>query len=67
MKKQLSKLKSLRIENKLSQKKLADILGTTNSSVCDWECGRAEPDIEMLIKIAKTFQVSVDYILGLED
>lgn len=67
MKKQLSKLKSLRIENKLSQKKLADILGTTNSSICDWECGRAEPDIEMLIKIAKTFQVSVDYILGLED
>ena len=65
--KYLTRLKSLRTEKQLSQKQLALELKTTNSSICDWECGRAEPDIEMLIKIAKFFDVTVDYLLGLED
>lgn len=67
MKKHLTRLKTLRKEKELSQKQLAEILNTTNSSICDWESGRAEPNIEMLIKIAKFFDVSVDYVLGLED
>ncbi len=67
MKKHLTRLKTLRIEKQLSQKQLADELNTTNSSICDWECGRAEPDIDTLINIAKFFEVSVDYLLGLED
>ena len=61
------RLKQLRTDRQLSQKQLALELKTTNSSVCDWECGRAEPDIETLIKIAKFFDVTVDYLLGLED
>lgn len=67
MNKHLTRLKTLRTEKKLSQKQLALELKTTNSSVCDWECGRAEPDIDTLISIAKFFEVSVDYLLGLED
>lgn len=67
MKKYVTRLKILRKEKELSQKQLAEILRTTNSSICDWECGRAEPDIEMLIEISKYFEVSVDYLLGLED
>jgi len=67
MKQNLTKLKTLRKESNLSQKQLAQALGTTNSSICDWECGRTEPDIEMLIKISKYFSVTVDYLLGLED
>ena len=42
-------------------------LNVTNSSVCDWERGRVEPSLEMLVAIAKFFEVSVDYLLGLED
>lgn len=67
MKKYVTRLKTLRTEKGLSQKQLATELGTTNSSICDWECGRAEPDIGTLIRIAKFFDVSVDYLLGLED
>ena len=67
MKNYLTRLKSLRCEKQLSQKQLADELKTTNSSICDWETGRAEPNIETLINIAKLFEVSVDYLLGLED
>ena len=50
-----------------TQKQLAEKLNTTNSSVCDWECGRSEPDIATLKKIAKYFNVSTDYLLGLTD
>ncbi len=67
MKNYLMRLKTLRCEKQLSQKQLADELKTTNSSICDWETGRAEPNIETLINIAKLFEVSVDYLLGLED
>ena len=61
------RLKLLRSEKNLSQKQLAEILGTNNSSVCDWERGRSEPDIETLIKMVKFFGVSADYLLGIVD
>lgn len=61
------RLKELRTEKKLLQKDLAKILDTTNSSVCDWECGRAQPDFETLRKIADYFEVSTDYLLGRTD
>ncbi len=61
------RLKELRLEKKLTQKDLAQILNTNNSSVCDWECGRSEPSIEMIIAICQYFEISADYFLGLED
>ena len=67
MKNYLIRLKTLRTERKLSQKQLAVDLKTTNSSICDWENGRSEPNIETLINIAKYFNVTTDYLLGLED
>ncbi len=62
-----TKLKELRIEKKLSQKELANILKTNNSSICDWERERSQPDLETLVDIAKFFNVSTDYLLGLKD
>lgn len=62
-----NRIKELRIENKLSQSQLAEKLGTTNSTICDWERGRTEPDIEMLKKLALFFSVSTDYIVGVSD
>ena len=61
------RLNELRKDKGLSQKELANIIGTNNSSVCDWERGRTEPSVEMIIKICKFFEVSADYLLGLED
>lgn len=61
------RLKELRKNKNLSQKSLATILKTNNSSVCDWECGRTQPDMETLAGIALLFNVSADYLLGLED
>ena len=61
------RLKELRAEKKISQKKLAKIIGTNNSSICDWERGRSEPSGEMIIKICDYFEVSADYFLGREN
>ncbi len=65
MKNYLERLNELRKSKQISQKELANILGTTNSSICDWECGRAQPDLKTLINIAKYFEVTTDYLLGL--
>ena len=61
------RLSELRRGANLSQKELARILQTNNSSVCDWERGRSQPDLMTLKNIAVYFQVSTDYLLGLED
>lgn len=58
------RLKELRQSKNLSQKDLAKILNTTNSSICDWECGRTEPNLTTINLIADYFDVSVDYLFG---
>ena len=59
-------LKNLRIEFGLSQTELAEKLNTTQRNVCNWEGGKYEPDFAMLIKIAEFFDVSTDYLLGVD-
>lgn len=61
------RLNELRKASGISQKAFADILQTNNSSICDWERGRSQPDLETLAKIAVYFGVSSDYLLGLEN
>ncbi len=61
------RLKELRKERQLLQKQVASDLGVTQVCVAKWETGDREPSIDMLIKIAKYFAVSTDYLLGLED
>ena len=61
------RLKELRIENKLTQTQLAEKLLTTDDSIYSWEKGRSQPSIEMLKKICLVFDVSADYIIGLEE
>lgn len=61
------RIKELRLDQKLTQKELAKKLNTSNSSVCDWEKGRSQPDLQTLVNIATLFDVSTDYLLGLSD
>lgn len=61
------RLKDLRLSKNMSQKQLAEMLGTTNSSVCDWERGRTEPDKTFVLKLADCLNVSTDYLLGRTD
>lgn len=57
-------LRKFRIEKKLSQQQLADIIGTTQQSINKYENHGTEPDIETLMKLADYFGVSVDHLIG---
>ncbi len=61
------RLKELRTERGLLQSQLGEIMGVRQVTVCTWENGTRQPDFETLKKIAKYFDVSTDYLLGLED
>lgn len=60
-------LKQLRIEKGISQRRLGEIMGVSNQTVSTWETGFREPDFNTLIKIAEYFNVSVGFLLGVED
>lgn len=59
-------LKELRKEKKLTQTKLAEFLCTTQDTISLWELGKSYPDIPTLIKLSIFFDVTTDYLLGLE-
>lgn len=61
-----NRIKTLRKELNLSQTELASILGVTAVTVSRYEGGR-DPGTEVLIKLAKTFGVTVDYLSGFSD
>lgn len=54
-------------EPKLSQKKLAEILNTSQSAISDYESGKRPLPLEHLITLCKYYNVSTDYILGLPE
>ena len=54
--------KALRVGVRLSQTKLAGILGTQQSSINRYEQGQAVPGPEMFVKYADYFDVSMDYL-----
>ena len=59
------KLRSLRIEKKLTQKQVADRIGLAISAVSSYESGSRYPSYDALIKLSRIFHVSTDYLLGL--
>lgn len=61
------KIKSLRIEKGLKQKEVAKILGVSETCYAGYEQGYREPDFKTLKKLVIIFDVSADYLLGLED
>ena len=61
------RLKELRTEKNLTQKQLAEMLVMSKNSICEYEKGRSEPNIEALIKLAKIFVCSIDYLVGRTD
>ena len=60
-------LRSLREERKINQQKIAMDLQISQASVSKYEIGNAEPDIGTIIKLAKYFNVSTDYFLGISE
>ena len=60
-------LKTLRLQNGLTQAQVAQKLGVTKSVISAYETGLRLPSYDILINISKIFKVSTDYLLGLEN
>ena len=61
------RLRSLREGIKLSQAKIAGIIGTSQVSINRYESGAAAPPLKTLLWYADYFDVSMDYIFGRTD
>lgn len=65
--KKLDNLKKLRESKHVSQTKLSIDLEVSQELISRYELGSSFPQPNMLIKLAKYFNCSVDYLLGLTD
>ena len=61
------RIRDLREDRDFSQKQLAEILNISQSTYSRYESGYLDVPSEVLIALAKYYDVSVDYILGLKD
>ena len=57
------RLKTLRAEAGWSQSELAETIDSDGRQVSRYENGRITPSLEALVRIAETFNVSVDYLV----
>ncbi len=61
------KIKELREDKNLTQQEVADKLNIDRSNYSKYEHGKLELNLSMLATLAEIYNVSTDYILGLED
>lgn len=60
-------LRQLMSANSWSQVELANRLNIAKQTVSNWENDNIQPSIEMLIRLCRLFNVTTDYLLGLDD
>ncbi len=62
-----NKLKRIRIERNITQKEVAKQLGISETGYAGYEQNYREPDFETLKKLCQYFEITSDYLLGLEN
>ena len=62
-----TRLKECRHENNLTQMQVATFCGITEKTYQNYELMTREPKLEILVKIANLFNVSLDYLTGRTD
>ena len=61
------RIKELRTDAKITQKRLGEMLNKSSTAVASWEQGLSEPCVNDLRLLCSIFDVSADYLLGLEN
>ena len=62
----MNNIKALRKQARLSQLELAELCGVHQTAVSQWEQGRTNPDIDMLVALSQIFHTSIGAVLGLD-
>lgn len=63
----MERLRELREAKRMTQLSLGMTLDVAQETISGYEIGRAEPNIDMLIKLANALDTSIDYLLGRTD
>lgn len=59
-------LKELRQYKNLTIVQLSEKTGLSSTAISDWENGKKEPKMTSLIALAQFFDVTIDYLVGIE-
>ncbi len=61
------RIRDLREDRDLTQDQIVKILNMHKTTYTNYEQGKREPPFDFIIKLAKIYDVSIDYIAGLTD
>lgn len=61
------KLKQIRKEKNIKQEDLGKLLNVGGTTISNWENNITQPSIEQIVEIAKFFNVSTDYLMGITE
>lgn len=61
------RLRELREKSGMTQQQLAERIWVSKAAISNYELYERNPSPEILIKLAKVFHVSTDYLLGIEE
>jgi transcriptional regulator with XRE-family HTH domain len=61
------KLRKLRMENELTQEKLAEVFGVSPQAISRWENNTTYPDITMLPGLAHFYHTTLDDLMGMDE
>lgn len=61
------RLKKARLRKDLTQKNVSDLTGITDKSLSRYENDKTEPDNDSLRRLAETYEVSADWIIGRDE
>ena len=62
-----NRIRALREDNDLTQKEIAAILNMSQTGYSKYETGENDIPTKILIDLAKYYNTSIDYIVGLSD
>ena len=57
-------LRTVRIQNGLTQQQIADVLGISRSAYCGYETGRRSPSIDIIEKLSEFYNIPFERIIG---
>lgn len=61
------RLRDMREDNDLTQAQVAEVLGIDQRVYSNYEIGKREIPVHLLIKLSAMYEVSTDYLLGLKN
>ncbi len=61
------RIREIREDRSLTQQKIADLLNIGQRTYSDYESGKTRIPVDSLLKLARFYDVSVDYISGASD